>query len=130
MLTEQADGTGPPAVLLAAADDSGTVTGLVYGTGADEDLSEATAQIHALYVSPDRHGRGIGAALLRAGARELAGLGFARLHLSVLSANRPARRFYEAMGGHEIGQGTFDEEGILLPLTVYEWPDVTTLVRE
>ena len=41
--------------------------------------------------------------------------------------NRPARAFYEAMGGHEIGQRTFDEQGVLLPETVYAWPDITTV---
>ena len=30
-------------------------------------------------------------------------------------------------GGHEIGQRTFDEEGVLLPETVYAWPGITTL---
>jgi hypothetical protein len=31
------------------------------------------------------------------------------------------------MGGREIGRGTTDEEGHLLPVTVYGWPDITTL---
>ena len=39
----------------------------------------------------------------------------------------PARGFYEAMGGHEIGERTFDEEGYPLPETVYAWADLTAM---
>ncbi|WP_310529500.1 GNAT family N-acetyltransferase [Nocardioides sp.] len=130
VMADQVDGSAPHDVLLVAEDDSRAVQALVYGTPADDDVSGAIAEIGALYVSPDRRGQGIGAALLRAGARELAQLGFTTLRLSVLTANRPARGFYEAMGAHEIGQGTFDEEGCLLPVTVYEWSDVNALVGE
>ena len=67
---------------------------------------------------PDRQGEGIGRRLLQEAARELATLGFTMLHIGVLTANLPARGFYAAMGGHEIGQRTFDEEGDLLPESV------------
>lgn len=36
----------------------------------------------------------------------------------------------EAMGGHELGQRTFDEEGYPLPETVYGWPDLTALIGD
>ena len=42
----------------------------------------------------------------------------------------PARGFYEAMGGREIGQRMFDEEGYLLPMTIYAWPDIAVLVGD
>ena len=47
--------------------------------------------------------------------------------IGVLTANNPARAFYEAMGGREIGHGTDDEEGYLLPVTIYGWADITDL---
>jgi hypothetical protein len=47
---------------------------------------------------PVRRGQGIGGSLLRAAASELANLSFSVLRLAVLTANLPARRFYEAMG--------------------------------
>jgi hypothetical protein len=31
------------------------------------------------------------------------------------------------MGGREIGQRTFDEEGYLLPVTIYAWSDIIAL---
>lgn len=88
------------------------------------------AEIGALYVAPEHHGQGIGGALLRTAASELVTLGFSALHLGVLTANLRARSFYEAMGGHEIGQRTFDEEGYLLPVTLYGWSDINTLVGD
>ena len=127
---ERTDGDGPVDVMLVAEDDAGVLTGLVSGTAADEDSSRSIAEIGALYVLTERRGEGIGRSLLRAAAVELAALGFSRLHISVLTANLPARGFYEAMGGREIGQGTFDEEGYLLPVTIYAWADIRTLTGD
>ena len=100
------------------------------GTEVEDDESGATAQIDALYVLSDRQGQGIGRWLFQEAVRRLAALGFSRLHIGVLSANLAARAFYEAMGGYEIGQRTFDEEGHLLPETVYGWPDLSALVGD
>jgi len=128
LLTERAEGEHPRVVLLVAEDDPGDPIALVLGTEAEYDTSGSTAQIDSLYVLPDRQGQGIGRRLLQEAARELAALGFTMLHIGVLTANLPARGFYAAMGGHEIGQRTFDEEGDLLPESVYAWPDITALV--
>lgn len=127
LLTEQAEGDSARVVLLVAEDDTGDPVGLVLGTEAEDDTSGATAQIDSLYVLPDRQGQGIGRLLLQEAARDLAMLGFTTLHIGVLAANLPARGFYAAMGGQEIGQRTFDEEGELLPESVYAWPDITVL---
>jgi hypothetical protein len=61
---------------------------------------------------------------------ELARLGFSALDIGVLAANCPARGFYAAMGGREIGQRMFDEEGYLLPMTIYAWSDIAALVGD
>ncbi len=49
---------------------------------------------------------------------------------AVLTANAPARGFYEALGGREIGQRIFEEDEFLLPETVYAWEDITALAME
>lgn len=126
-LTAQAEGNAARDVVLVAEDEAGVLSALVSGTAADDDPSGSTAEIGALYVLPDRRGQGIGGSLLRAAAGELADRGFSSLQLDVLTANLPARAFYEAMGGREIGQREVDEEGHLLPGTVYGWPDITAL---
>ncbi len=130
VMAERDAGNAPRDVLLVAEDADGVVVAVVSGCGADEDPSGSIAEIGALYVSPDHHGQGTGGALLRAAASGLVKLGFSALHLGVLAANLPARRFYEAMGGHEIGQRTFNEEGYLLPVTLYGWSDINTLLGD
>jgi ribosomal protein S18 acetylase RimI-like enzyme len=133
LLAEQAEGAKPArddqdrVVLLVAEESAGDPVGLVLGIEAADDPSGSTADIAALYVKPGRQGRGIGRRLLGEAARELARLGFSALHVGVLTANIPARAFYEAMGGQEIGQRTFDEEGVALPGTVYAWPDISSV---
>ena len=117
LLTERAEGDHPRAVLLVAEDDTDEPVALVLGTECDDDTSGSTAQIDALYVMPDRQRQGIGRSLLQEAASELAGVGSSTLLIGVLTANLPARAFYEAMGGREIGKRTFDEEGGLLPET-------------
>lgn len=120
----------PRVVLLVAEKDCGDPLALVLGTEAEDDESGATAEINALYVLPESQGQGIGRRLLQDAARELVSLGFSGLRIGVLSANLPARAFYEAMGGHEVGQRTIDEGGNSLPGTVYGWSDLTAVMRD
>ncbi len=126
-LTGIADGNPDREVILVAENDEGPL-GLVAGGGAEGGaIIGTTCEIGAQYVHPQHRGTGVGRALLRAAADRLADLGYSELHIGVLSANGPARVFYEAMGGREIGQGIDDEEGYPLPLTIYGWADVTDL---
>ncbi len=127
LLAERAAGDHARVVLLVAEDEAGVPIALVLGTEAEDDPSGSTAQIDALYVLPHRQRQGIGRWLLQEAASELASQDFSVLQIGVLTANLPARAFYEAMGGHEIDQRTFDEEGVLLPETVYAWPDITAV---
>jgi ribosomal protein S18 acetylase RimI-like enzyme len=127
--TERAEGNGSRDVLLVAEDDAGVLLALVSGTATADDASGSTAEVGSLYVRPDRRRQGIGASLLREAAGELARRGFSALQIGVLTANLPARGFYEAMGGTEVGHRTFDEEGYLLPVTVYAWSDIAALFK-
>lgn len=77
-------------------------------------------RVHALYVAPDRRGRGIGRTLLTE-AKTRAGM----LDLWVLAGNVPARAFYLGQGFREIaqGQGAGNDEG--LPDILMIWQDAT-----
>lgn len=130
LLGERATGEHARAVVQVAEDSTGDPVALLLATEAEDDESGSTAEIAALYVLPDRQGQGIGRLLLQEAASELATLGFSVLHIGVLTANLPARAFYEAMGGREIGRRTFDEEGYPLPGTVYAWSDITALTGD
>lgn len=121
VLVDQANGDAPRDVLLVADNQAGQLVGLVYGRPTNDDDAALTAKVGALYVDPTCHRQGIGAALLHAAALQLSQLGFSTVRLEVLSTNLPARAFYKHMGGHEVGQGTFDDDGYLLPVAIYEW---------
>jgi GNAT superfamily N-acetyltransferase len=118
VLAEQAACEVPADVLLVADADEGPV-GLAYAC--IDESSSTMAEIKALYVATGRRGEGVGRALLQAIAEELRRLGCATVRLEVLSANLPARGFYEHLGGRQIGNGWFDEGGQLQPVTYYEW---------
>jgi ribosomal protein S18 acetylase RimI-like enzyme len=126
-LAEQAGADPARSVHLVAEDDAGVLIGLVSGTVVADEPSGTTGEVGALYVASDCRGQGVGRALLREAAGALGGQGCSSLRIAVLSANLPARGFYEAMGGREVDARTFDEDGFLLPMAVYAWPDLATV---
>ncbi|WP_274650982.1 GNAT family N-acetyltransferase [Paenibacillus humicola] len=81
----------------------------------------------AMYVAPERRGKGIGAALIRELAARVRRLGgVEQLNLSVISDNEAAKRLYAAAGfavyGHEprslkAGNQYWDEDYMVLRLT-------------
>lgn len=124
LLDDLAASDDPRTVLLVAEEESGEPVGLCLASEDESDPSGATAEVDALYVVPAHHRRGIGRLLLGVMATHLLSVGFTALHIGVLTANSPARQFYEAMGGREVGHRTFDEDGVPLPGTVYAWSDL------
>ncbi len=69
----------------------------VAGPARDDDAA-GLGEVEAIYLAPEARGNGLGTRLLEATCRRLAGSGFAAAVLWVLTANEPARRFYEARG--------------------------------
>jgi ribosomal protein S18 acetylase RimI-like enzyme len=115
-----------PAPILAVAEDAG---GNVVGFGsAGPARGEALAtdgEITAIYLLDSVKRRGLGRALflnLRAG---LAARGHASAGLWVLTGNKPACRFYAAMGGRS-GAMRDDKVGdAVLTEIAYVWDDIT-----
>jgi GNAT superfamily N-acetyltransferase len=58
--------------------------------------------IRDLYVTKRLRGRGVGAALVKAGARLALEEGFSALEWTTETANSAARRMYEACGAHQL----------------------------
>jgi ribosomal protein S18 acetylase RimI-like enzyme len=81
-------------------------------------------EVVCLYVAVTHQRRGIGSQLLRAIFQHLAHVGLLPIAIECLSANLPARRFYEAMGGRNVGDRTRNDDDFLLPATVYGWSEV------
>jgi GNAT superfamily N-acetyltransferase len=89
----------PGRVLLVADDLDGSISGFCdLIPSRDADAKPTTAEITAIYVSPDKWGQGIGQELLNAAEARARGDGFSELSLWVLEANQRARAFYEKFG--------------------------------
>ena len=48
--------------------------------------------------------------------------------VGVLAANRPARAFYESVGGALLGERDVNDSGVLLNEVVFVWDDLTCLL--
>ena len=98
------DGFGPdPAFEGVVAEAEGGVVGFaLYHFGYDSDRGERLLYLIDLFVSEAFRGRGIGEGLME----RLAEVGRARgaelMAWSVLTENRPARRFYERVGARYV----------------------------
>jgi len=68
------------------------------GPARDEDTTDDTGEIYAVYVTEQVVGRGAGGALIRRALQELASLGYREVILWVLRENRRARSVYEHTG--------------------------------
>ncbi len=67
-------------------------------TGPAREGTEGAGHLMALYVDPDRWGRGIGRVLIARGRAELVARGYREAVLWVLAGNQRAARFYDADG--------------------------------
>ncbi len=84
-------------------------------------------EIHTLYVLPRHQGLGHGRRLMAGAAEQMQADGFGGAVLWVLRENRPARGFYEQLGGvlgPERGTRLGGEE---LRLVSYEWSSLAAL---
>jgi GNAT superfamily N-acetyltransferase len=112
--------------IFVACDEKGEVIGLVMGAPAEGFAR--TGEISALYVRQDHQGQGVGRRLVQAAAAWLHAQGHTALRITVLAANAPAHRFYEAIGGTVVDKLEMDEYGYMLPFVVYGWPDIRMLL--
>lgn len=103
-------------VAMGGPDRTGTVT--VNGD------RMTVGELYLLYILPGYQRRGIGRLLIAAVARWLIGQGMRGMRVRVLRANLPARRFYAALGGEEIGNEEQEDAGVVLDQVVYEWTDL------
>lgn len=95
------------------AEQDGRIVGFVVGgRSRDEDaLPEVTAEIMAIYVTPDRWGAGVGAQLMQEALTVLRNQGFREVTLWVLRDNVRARHFYELAGFMPDGGKKVDASG-------------------
>ena len=94
------------------AEDAGRVVGFsTYGPSRDEDATDPTGEVPAIYLAPDVVGTGVGRELFAETIAALRAAGFTRASLWVLEGNVRARGFYEKAGWRwdgTISQHDFD----------------------
>lgn len=80
-------------------ENKGTIVGYcMAGPSRDEDSSDQTGDIYAIYIDPGFMRKGYGSQLLDKAVNFLKQEGYNRATLWVLSSYDPARRFYEKHG--------------------------------
>jgi ribosomal protein S18 acetylase RimI-like enzyme len=96
--------------------------------GRPEPVDPAVGEVLAIYVDPDRQGRGFGQALMDTAVAELRAGGAGEIRLWVFAENTQARRFYERYGFVDDGQRHFyrmeraDGSSVDLPEIRYTLP--------
>ncbi len=99
-------------ILVAESDDQ--IVGFV-SVGANRDNGPADqGEIFAIYVDPKVQGRGVGAALMRAGIQALRNELFATAILWVLDGNVLTRSWYESHGWKADGKTKLDQRADFL----------------
>jgi GNAT superfamily N-acetyltransferase len=95
------------------AEQDGRIVGFVLGGRSRDDDAQVgvTAEIMAIYVTPERWGAGAGAQLMQAALAVLRNQGFHEVTLWVLRGNTRARRFYELAGFKPDGGEKVDVQG-------------------
>jgi ribosomal protein S18 acetylase RimI-like enzyme len=117
-----------PIVLIAEADDHAPA-GFAAAGPARDPASPWEAEVYAVYVLQRYQREGFGTALLRELGGLLAARGRRQAGLWVLTANAPARSFYERMGGRIIHRRIDQSEGWACDETAYLWDDFVSALE-
>jgi ribosomal protein S18 acetylase RimI-like enzyme len=115
-------GFAPERALLLVAEANERPQGFLFAC--PDPQTPQSAYVDNLHVRPGVRGGGIGAALMRRAARDLAVLGYRGMHLLVFAGNARAVRFYERHGGAIVARTTEDLMGY--PADTYRivWSDL------
>lgn len=112
------------------AERNGRVIGFASG-GAQRDSAlhaqGLTGEITAIYVLQRVQGLGLGRRLMKAVAKALSDRGHQSASLWVLRDNKPARGFYERLGGAVVAAKGDRRDDVLLVEVAYAWRDLATL---
>jgi ribosomal protein S18 acetylase RimI-like enzyme len=121
-MREIAEGIAPRSCIYVAVDEADEVLGFSLGcpSKTEGDLEEI-GEVDFLYVRADRQRQGIGRALTQTVAAELEKMGMTTIHILTPVESTEARRFYEILGGRDVGRRDDYDDGEVIPLVIYEW---------
>ena len=101
-----------PDVFVRVARDAGRIVGFVSSGDAREDAAKkADGEIFAIYILKAFHGRKIGRSLIAAAARFWLSKGRRNFIVLSMARNTQASAFYEALGGVQVYEGSFEIAG-------------------
>jgi GNAT superfamily N-acetyltransferase len=117
----------PGGILLA--EEVGAVLGFVSTCPAREAALGTAGEVSGLYVLRQAQRRGLGRALLEAGARALLAAGHADAAAWALDGNAPAAAFYAATGATPGARHVGWRGAVALRETAWVWGDLRRLLR-
>ena len=123
-----ASGPGAEQVLVAELDDGDgpRVVGFASGGPARSGALDHQGEVYTLYVEDDFQGLGIGRRLFATLGVSLAGRHGPSLIVWVLAGN-PARFFYEALDGRQVGRRAGTMGGAGIEEVAFGWPNAAVL---
>lgn len=91
-----------------AVDELGVILGFCFfGENRWEAFNSCDCELTAIYVDELAQGKGVGKALIKETAKELASRGKQKMLINVLEKNTKARLFYQHLGAKTIGNKDF-----------------------
>lgn len=120
----------PPVSMAVAETTSGVLMGFAAGGPRRGKRLPHDSEVYAIYVLGAAQRQGLGRALMAAVGRALFDKGGQSLCLWVLRDNAPARRFYESLGGVEIGEKIESMGGQRLEEVAYGWEDLRAFLAQ
>ena len=117
-----------PDIFVRVARDAGRIVGFVSCGSAREDAAkEADGEIFAIYILKAYHGRRIGRALIAAAARFWRSKGGRDFIVLSMTGNTQATAFYEALGGVQVYEGSFEIAGTVMAERGHLFNNLTAL---
>lgn len=123
-------GTERLSVTFVAEDGNQSVVGFANAGKQLKPEYPQDSELHAVYLLPEVHRKGIGRRLFSAAADELQNLGFSSLLLWVLADNLLSRAFYEHLGGRFCGEDEYLRWGENYKLYAYAWDSLDALTSK
>ncbi len=120
----------PATSYFVAETDVSEIVGFASGGPEREGNHTYRGEIYAIYVLKEYQGQGIGRRLVSTLAERFLADGLASMLVWVLTDNHPACRFYESLGGEQVGRKKTTIGGTHLEEVAYGWRDIASLRLE
>ena len=119
---------GPNTASVFVADNTGEIVGFAAGNMLTEPRHDLNAELTAIYVRREFQRVGTGSRLVGQVARAQRTHGAHGMIVWVIAANKPARAFYESLGGSLLVEQPFEWDGIPLVEAGYGFADLDALI--